>query len=171
MSWAYWYSGYNMSARTPPLVSAYKAITGGRHLVHICERTNIDHTDGIHQAFFNGAGFESWENVWGIWNGITERHSELLRGAATILRWAGELVLTEDWIPHIPVTPEGSSVYASQFTTRPVNQSTTRLWLLVNRGLEDKDQELRLPCSSASATWIDLYHGTVMEDWICNEDE
>ena len=38
MSWAYWYRGYNMSARTPPLVSAYKAITGGRHLVHICER-------------------------------------------------------------------------------------------------------------------------------------
>ena len=45
-----------------------------------------DHTNGIQQAFFNGAGFESWENVWGIWNGITERHSELLRRAATILR-------------------------------------------------------------------------------------
>ena len=45
-----------------------------------------DHTNGIQQAFFNGAGFESWENVWGIWNRITERHSELLRRAATILR-------------------------------------------------------------------------------------
>ena len=50
-------------------------------------RTNIDHTDGIHQAFFNGAGFESWENVWGVWNGITERDGELLRRVATILRW------------------------------------------------------------------------------------
>ena len=49
-------------------------------------RTNIDHTDGIHQAFFNGAGFESWENVWGVWNGITERDGELLRRVATILR-------------------------------------------------------------------------------------
>ena len=75
-------------------------------------------------------------------------------------------MLTEDWIPHIPITAEGSSVYASQFTT-----GTTRLWLLVNRGLEDKDQELRLPCSSGSATWIDLYHGAVMDEWICNEDE
>ena len=32
------------------------------------------------------------------------------------LRWAGELVLTEDWIPHMPVTPEDSEVFASQFT-------------------------------------------------------
>ena len=75
-------------------------------------------------------------------------------------------MLTEDWIPHIPVAPQGSSVYASQFTN-----GETRLWLLVNRGLEDKDQDLRLPCSSASASWVDLYHGVVMNDWTCNEDE
>ena len=24
-------------------------------------------------AWFNGVGFETWENVWGTWNGITER--------------------------------------------------------------------------------------------------
>jgi hypothetical protein len=28
-------------------------------------------TDDIQAAFFNGIGFESWENVWGSWNGIT----------------------------------------------------------------------------------------------------
>ena len=55
-------------------------------IIKITPRTNIDHTDGIHQAFFNGAGFESWENVWGVWNGITERDGELLRRVATILR-------------------------------------------------------------------------------------
>ena len=33
-----------------------------------------------------------------------------------VLIWAGELVLTEDWIPHMPVTPEDSEVFASQFT-------------------------------------------------------
>ena len=33
-----------------------------------------------------------------------------------VLRWAGELVLTEDWIPHMPVTPDDSEVFASQFT-------------------------------------------------------
>ena len=33
-----------------------------------------------------------------------------------VFRWAGELVLTEDWIPHMPVTPDDSEVFASQFT-------------------------------------------------------
>ena len=54
-------------------MSTYKAATDGLHLSHITERWATDHTDGIQQAFFNGAGFESWENVWGIWNGLTER--------------------------------------------------------------------------------------------------
>ena len=55
-------------------------------MYHDTRRWARDHTNGIQQAFFNGAGFESWENVWGIWNGITERNSELLRRAASILR-------------------------------------------------------------------------------------
>ena len=37
------------------------------------------HEDGIQQSYFNGAGFESWENVWGIWNGITQRDGEAIR--------------------------------------------------------------------------------------------
>ena len=32
-----------------------------------------DKTDNLQDAFFNGVGYESWENVWGIWNGITPR--------------------------------------------------------------------------------------------------
>ena len=56
-------------------------------------------------------------------------------------RWAGELVLTPDWTPHIPVTSGASSVYTSQFVS-----GTTRLWLMVNRGPEDVSVELELPC-------------------------
>ena len=78
-----------------PYVAMYKAVTQGRHLHHITERWAQQHEDGIQQAFFNGAGFESWENVWGIWNGITERNSELLRRAASILRWP----LTSSQVP------------------------------------------------------------------------
>ena len=36
MSWGYW--DYDGSATAAPLVSAYKAATGSRHLAHICER-------------------------------------------------------------------------------------------------------------------------------------
>lgn len=40
-----------------------------RRLTNICERWSKDHTDALQYALFNGDGFESWENVWGTWNG------------------------------------------------------------------------------------------------------
>jgi len=36
-------------------------------MVHISDRWAHDHIDDLQSAFFNGAGFESWENIWGIW--------------------------------------------------------------------------------------------------------
>ena len=48
------------------------------------------HEDGIQQAFFNGGGFESWENIWGLWNGITERDGEAIRRTSAILRQFGD---------------------------------------------------------------------------------
>ena len=41
LSWSYW------EYTTAPLVSTYKAVTGGRHLTHICERWATDRTDGV----------------------------------------------------------------------------------------------------------------------------
>ena len=83
MSWAYW-TGHT---RTAPHVSTYKAVTSGLHLIHYCERAEMDHTDGIQQAFFNGAGFESWENVWGVFNKVVERDGELLREYVDVTSW------------------------------------------------------------------------------------
>ena len=49
-------------------------LTGsGAHLTHICERWATSRTDGLQYAFFNGAGYEAWENVWGIFNQVTPR--------------------------------------------------------------------------------------------------
>ena len=50
-----------------------------RHMVNISDRWRRDKTDNLQFAFFNGIGWESWENVWGIWNGITPRDAEALR--------------------------------------------------------------------------------------------
>ena len=55
-----------------PLVDRYKWLEP-RHMVNISDRWNRDKTDDLQFAFFNGVGWESWENIWGIWNGITPR--------------------------------------------------------------------------------------------------
>ena len=55
-------------------------------MVNIQGRWVRDKTDDLQFAFFNGEGWESWENVWGIWNGVTPRDGEATRRVATIER-------------------------------------------------------------------------------------
>jgi hypothetical protein len=58
-----------------PMVDRYKWLEP-RHMVNISDRWNPDKTSDLQFAFFNGVGWESWENVWGIWIGITPRDAE-----------------------------------------------------------------------------------------------
>jgi hypothetical protein len=56
------------------------------------ERWSKDHTNALQHALFNGDGFESWENVWGTWNGITPRDGEQIRRVGSLLRFLGTLL-------------------------------------------------------------------------------
>ena len=38
MSWGYWTPGARQVNNIPPLVSVYKAVTGGKHMTHLTER-------------------------------------------------------------------------------------------------------------------------------------
>src|SRR6202451_1296071 len=58
-----------------PMVDRYKWLEP-RHMTNISDRWNPDKTSDLQFAFFNGIGWESWENVWGIWIGITPRDAE-----------------------------------------------------------------------------------------------
>ena len=107
LSWGYWQ--YN---RPVPVVSRYKWVEP-RHMVNVCERWAKDRTDGLQSAFFNGVGYESWENVWGIWNQLTLRDAEALRRISAIERAMAELLVSPDWQPH--VQPLQAGVYASRF--------------------------------------------------------
>lgn len=132
MSWGYW------KYQPIPVVSKHKWLEP-RHMVNVCERWAKNRIDGLQSAFFNGVGYESWENVWGIWNQLTPRDAEALRRIATIERAVADLIVSADWEPHVPTLQKG--VYASRF---PGKGRT--LWLLVNR--DDKDvtgEQLRLP--------------------------
>ena len=120
MSWGYW-RRYGEA----PGVDRYKWLDA-RHRTHVNLREALDHKDELQYAWFNGSGFHSWENVWGIWNGMTPRDSEALRRIATLQRNLPQFFSTSDWIPHFPTAQKG--VYASRF-----GADGMRLWTLVNR--------------------------------------
>ena len=71
--------------------------------MNICRRWARDKTDDLQHAFFNGVGYESWENIWGIWNQIPDRHAEALRRISKIERKFADALISPEWEPHTPV--------------------------------------------------------------------
>ena len=145
MSWGYW--KYDFA----PSVSTYKWLEP-RHMVHISNRWAHDHADDLQSAFFNGIGFESWENVWGIWNQMTPRDSEALRRIATIERAYQALLISPGWEPHVYTQRFG--VFASRW---PGASST--LWTVVNRNhYPVSGRQMSVPYREG-AHYFDLWHG------------
>ena len=149
MTWGYWHYPFE------PMVSLYKWLEP-RHMVNVCDRWNRDKTDNLQAAFFNGVGYESWENIWGIWNGITPRDAEALRRVATIDRANAGLLISKDWEPHTPTLRFG--VFASRFP----GQGRT-LWTLVNRNqYAVEGKQLEVP-HSPGVRYFDLWHGVELQ--------
>lgn len=144
-SWGYWKYG------PAPTVSKLKWLEP-RHTIHVCNRWARDKTDDLQFAFFNGAGYESWENVWGIWNQITPRDAEALRRISRIERAFADLLVSADWTPHTPVEHPG--VYASAF---PLGGKT--LWTFVNRNEYDVEGEQISVPAPDGRRFYDVWHG------------
>ncbi len=104
-----------------------------RHMVNVCDRWDRDKTDNLQYAFFNGVGYESWENIWGIWNQITPRDAEALRRVATIERAYGRIP-DKPGLAALRRHACSTGVYASRW---PQGKST--LWTMVNRNQYDVD--------------------------------
>jgi formylglycine-generating enzyme required for sulfatase activity len=152
MSWGYWKYGFI------PTVSRWKWIEP-RHMVHVCRRWARDHTDDLQFAFFNGVGFESWENIWGIWNGLTPRDAEALRRIAKIERQFADLLIGPNWEPHTPVLQYG--IFASKF---PGANET--LWTFINRNEYDvTGRQIRIPHFN-DTHYFDLWHGVELKPQI-----
>jgi formylglycine-generating enzyme required for sulfatase activity len=146
MTWGYWKYDF------VPTVSKYKWLET-RHMVNISNRWAHDHTNDLQFAFFNGIGFESWENIWGIWNGITPRDAEALRRIAIIERAFSKLLVSPNWEPHTFMQQYG--VFASKW---PEDGST--LWTIVNRNSYPLDgRQIILP-AQAGMHYYDLWNGT-----------
>lgn len=170
-TWGYW----DWSAIPP--VSKYKYLEG-RHLVQICERWQRDHRWNLLFAWFNGIGFVSWEDVWGIYLTITERDAEAIRRIDLMTQYFSDLLspANNQWTPHYPTIQQ--NVYASQFeglnsledllnvvdTTHSdrLEEAVPVLYTLVNTD-DNQDYvnapQIQVPYNPDNFMFFDIYHG------------
>jgi formylglycine-generating enzyme required for sulfatase activity len=146
MSW-----GYYWNYTYVPGVSIYKWLEP-RHQVHETNRWMVDKTDDLQYAFFNGVGYNAWENIWGIWNQVPERYAAAIRRIATIYRQFPGIWSSAEWEPHIPTLQKG--IYASEF---PGVDKT--IYTLINRDSTDKKgNQLQLPYQEGMK-YFDIWNG------------
>lgn len=138
-----------------PAVSKVKWLEP-RHIINISDRWARDKTDDLQYAFFNGIGWECWENIWGIWNQITPRDAEATRRVARVDRAFADLLVSADWEPHTPTLQYG--IFASKW---PVGRRT--LWTLVNRNEYDVSGEQIVIPAASGRRFYDLWNGVELE--------
>ncbi len=139
----------------PQLVSKYKWLER-RHLMHVSDRWQRDKNVDLQYAFFNGFGMETWENIWGIWNEMSPRDSEIVRRIGHIQRKFADNLVSFEWEPHTPVLQRG--IYASKWPGR-----SRTLWTIVNKNEFDVlGAQMELP-NRPGQSYFDLYRGVELK--------
>jgi formylglycine-generating enzyme required for sulfatase activity len=143
--------GYFWNYDSIPGVSIYKWLEP-RHQVFVTNRWVKDKTDDLQYAFFNGIGYNAWENIWGIWNQVPDRYAEAIRRIAMIYHEFPGIWNSAEWEPHIPTLQKG--MFASRF---PGLNKT--VYTLVNRdSIDIQGRQLKLPFV-ANLKYFDLWNG------------
>ena len=149
MTWGQYQFGF------VPTVDRYRWLEP-RHMVNIQGRWLRDKTDDLQYAFFNGEGWESWENVWGIWNQVTPRDAEATRQVGTMERAIAPFLVSQEWEPFYPMQRYG--VFASRW---PDGDRT--VWTIVNRNEYDvHERQMNVPHKDGMR-YFDLYHGVELK--------
>jgi formylglycine-generating enzyme required for sulfatase activity len=147
MGWGYYWN-YTFT----PGVSVYKWLEP-RHQVYVTNRWMVDKTNDLQYAFFNGIGYNAWENIWGIWNQVPERYAEIIRRIASIYRQFPGIWSSAAWNPHIPTIQKG--IFASSF---PGTDQV--VYTLVNRdSIDITGKQLQL-FYQEGIKYFDLWNGT-----------
>ena len=97
-----------------------------RHMQHLVHRWRHDHAGEIQLAWMNGAGVVVWENVFGSWNGWSERDACYLRLMSAVQHQCSEHFIQGHWTLLIEI--DADEVYASTW-----EHAGECLWTLVNR--------------------------------------
>jgi formylglycine-generating enzyme required for sulfatase activity len=145
-----------------PAVSKLKWLES-RHITNVENRWGRDRTDDFHYIFFNGHGYNAWENVWGIWNQLTARAGETLRRISTLFRQFSSLLVSPDWEPYALTLQQG--VFASKF---PAEQST--LWTLVNRNEYDIPGDQLVVSHREGLRYYDVWNGAELTPRIVGDE-
>jgi formylglycine-generating enzyme required for sulfatase activity len=145
MSWGYWRYPFT------PLLSEGKLLEP-RHMINISDRWNRSKTDNLQFAFFNGVGFETWENIWSIWNGITPRGAESIRRVASVERAVAPFLISQEWEPLTPTLQFG--IFATAWSL-----GKEKVFAIVNRNEYNlTGPQLELPYQ-AGMHYYDLWNG------------
>ncbi|HZX29646.1 MAG TPA: SUMF1/EgtB/PvdO family nonheme iron enzyme [Telluria sp.] len=123
-----------------------------RHMVNLENRWCRDRTDDFHYMFFNGIGYTAWENVWGIWNGFTQRDGAALKRIATIYRTFPRNFVSPQWEPYALALQQ--NVFASMFPHEGVT-----IWTVVNRNEYECSGEMLKVAHAPGRRYLDAWRG------------
>ncbi|MCL1635100.1 formylglycine-generating enzyme family protein [Luteimonas sp. SX5] len=147
--------GKKVPADVVPSVAKFKWLEP-RHMINYENRWGRDRTHDLQYIFFNGVGYNAWENIWGIWNQLTPRDAEALRRIAAIERQFAAAMVSLDWRPYAATLQR--DVFASRFPTAEYT-----LWTLVNRNeYEVAGEQIAVP-HAEGAQYFDVWNGTGLQ--------
>lgn len=147
--------GKKAPADVIPSVAKFKWLEP-RHMINYENRWGRDRSNDLQYIFFNGVGYNAWENIWGIWNQFTPRDAATLRRIATVERKFAPLMVSMDWQPYMATLQAG--VFASRF---PGEGRT--LWNIVNRNeYEVGGEQIAVPYEEGTR-YFDAWNGVPLQ--------
>ena len=146
-----------------PSVAKFKWLEP-RHMINVENRWGRDRTNDFQYMFFNGIGYNAWENVWGIWNQLTPRDAQSLKRIAALQRQFAPLLVSQDWRPYFACLQNG--LFASLF---PSDQC--HLWTIVNRNEYEVDGEQLALQHESGAEYFDVWSGVRLQPRINHAGE
>ncbi len=97
--------------RDPP-VAKFKWLEP-RHMINYENRWGRDRNNDLQYIFFNGIGYNAWENIWGIWNQLTAARRRDAAPHRDHRAPFAPLMVSMDWRPYERRCKRG--VFASRF--------------------------------------------------------
>lgn len=127
-----------------------------RHMQHMIRRWDKDHTGELHMAWMNGAGVFIWENIFGSWNGWSDRDKSWLRLMLPIQRRFARHFTGGEWTPLVETSVP--HLYASRWELDGVS-----LWTAVNRDTRAVSGFVQSLSSDGTTRLFDLVRGVELD--------